>query len=167
MTTTDERVLCPSMSQQLAQYLALHGVQGKDLQVFALSCISCKDSSSGGAVTKEKTLVLVMEGSVLVVGLLVTRYPAASPPLVYVDKLDSSGHLVSRGSPSLASLVVRGLLETYRGHSRVHVFARAQPQFLFPLSASNPNKHILEVALFAFIQGIFPSDSYLRRNDDW
>ena len=24
----DERVLCPSMSQQLAQYLALHGVQG-------------------------------------------------------------------------------------------------------------------------------------------
>jgi hypothetical protein len=28
MTTTDERVLCPSMSQQLAQYLALHGVQG-------------------------------------------------------------------------------------------------------------------------------------------
>jgi hypothetical protein len=146
MTTDPEAVTEEaSLSHHLAAYLALHGITGS-LEVFSLTS-EVSDEDKG--VSKEKTLVLVKQENVIVLGILVTKYPTFQPPLVYVDKLDSSGYLSFKSSPSgtsLSTLAVRGLLETFKG-SRVHVFARAQPQFLFPLSASNPQKHILEVRM--------------------
>ncbi|KAK9728191.1 hypothetical protein K7432_001246 [Basidiobolus ranarum] len=78
---------------------------------------------------------------------------------IYIDKLDSSGYgvfperksVVTEGRLTVARALVQGYLnyceKEYLGTSKeeifLHVFARAQPQYLFAESAKNPKKQIL------------------------
>ncbi|KAI8618595.1 histone acetylation protein-domain-containing protein [Chytriomyces sp. MP71] len=67
---------------------------------------------------------------------------------VYVEKADSSGFASKSESASVSPLirVLHSYLNTQQkifNKVAVHVFARAQPQYLFPNSASNPKKHVL------------------------
>ncbi|KAJ3224174.1 hypothetical protein HDU81_008716 [Chytriomyces hyalinus] len=88
--------------------------------------------------------------------LLLCEYAASKdglPIRVYVEKADSSGvHAPtpqSQGHQTRISPLAHALsnclaiLATQCPSLSVHVFARPQPQYLFPNSASNTNKHIL------------------------
>ncbi|KAJ3267155.1 hypothetical protein HDU77_005358 [Chytriomyces hyalinus] len=86
--------------------------------------------------------------------LLLCEYAASKdglPIRVYVEKADSSGvgplpqeHPHSRISPLAHALSnCLATLATQCSSLSVHVFARPQPQYLFPNSASNTNKRIL------------------------
>ncbi|KAM0749684.1 hypothetical protein T439DRAFT_326562 [Meredithblackwellia eburnea MCA 4105] len=75
--------------------------------------------------------------------------PHSSTSLVYVSKVDSSGLAFSSPSPakSIASSFIAYHLQ-HPPHSatrvRVHVFARAQGQYLFPGSVENKQKRVLD-----------------------
>ncbi|KAI8831940.1 histone acetylation protein-domain-containing protein [Chytriomyces cf. hyalinus JEL632] len=86
--------------------------------------------------------------------LLLSEYAASKdglPIRVYVEKADSSGvgqlpqgHPHSRISPLAHALSnCLATLAAQCSSLSVHVFARPQPQYLFPNSASNTNKRIL------------------------
>ncbi|KAL8280527.1 hypothetical protein RQP46_007175 [Phenoliferia psychrophenolica] len=75
--------------------------------------------------------------------------PATSTSLVYVSKVDTSG--LGCSSPSPTRTLVAAFIEHALRHPphattrvRVHVFARAQGQYLFPGSIENPEKHVLD-----------------------
>ncbi|ORZ20733.1 histone H3-K56 acetyltransferase [Absidia repens] len=69
-----------------------------------------------------------------------------TPPLrrtIYISKIDTTGSILARG-------VTRRLVQAYVasqqqqvGPCSIHVFARAQPQYLFPHSANDPSKRVL------------------------
>jgi hypothetical protein len=58
---------------------------------------------------------------------------------VYVEKIDSS----SSSNKGLYSAIVQGVLNSF--NKRIHIFARAQPQLLFPNSKNNSQKNIQTV----------------------
>ncbi|KAI8055364.1 histone acetylation protein-domain-containing protein [Syncephalis plumigaleata] len=73
----------------------------------------------------------------------------------YIEKVDTTGYasssLTERGRPSIAAAMVLGIMDyaqalgdQLRQTIHVHVFARAQPQYLFANSATNPTKHPLD-----------------------
>jgi hypothetical protein len=109
---------------------------------------------------KRSILVLVEQQGVLVLALALSLYEPTAPEgtaTLYIDKLDSSGFLDkhSQASASLPRCVLECLLSAIlasmnKESLRLHVFARAQPQFLFPLSAKNPQKHVLGVGIAFF-----------------
>ena len=75
--------------------------------------------------------------------------PSTSSAIIYVSKVDSTGQTI-RPSPTPA--LVTALLRYYVSpatrplpakHVWIHVFARAQKQYLFPNSSEHPNKHVL------------------------
>ncbi|ORX58871.1 hypothetical protein DM01DRAFT_1333489 [Hesseltinella vesiculosa] len=59
---------------------------------------------------------------------------------VYVSKIDTSGSPLSRG---VAKRLVIAYLTSLPPSTKIHVFARAQPQYLFAKSARHPDKHVL------------------------
>ncbi|KAF9468551.1 DUF1714 domain-containing protein [Collybia nuda] len=74
---------------------------------------------------------------------------ATSCAILYVSKVDSTGQ---GAVPSPTSTVVRSLLAFYANpatrpvaadHLWIHLFARAQAQYLFPNSSEHPGKHPL------------------------
>ena len=121
-------------SDKIAQDLESHGFS--DLQIAGLSC-KLKDTV--------RTLVLVSQKDVYCLGLLSTHYTLQGRTVVYIDKLDTSGYYQKTScARSLPHCLVQSYLQTL-GTCRLHVFARAQPQFLFHESAKNPLKHVLSV----------------------
>ncbi|KAJ2730019.1 hypothetical protein IW152_005414 [Coemansia sp. BCRC 34962] len=109
-----------------------------------------------------RTLVFVSQGGCLVAGLEAHEFTTlrieaqgARPPRTCVavdcciEKLDSSGELVGR--MPVARALVAGYLRSLHRYSvalnvpsvGVHVFARAQPEYLFARSKDNPGKRIL------------------------
>lgn len=75
--------------------------------------------------------------------------PATSTSLVYVSKVDTTGLSTTAISPTrtlVGSFLQFHLL--YPPHAtnrvRIHVFASAQPQYLFPGSIENTTKHVLD-----------------------
>lgn len=82
--------------------------------------------------------------------------------LVYLEKIDSTGYgnlpsisSTPKATTTLARALVHGYLDFARSglvnakdssHHRVlvHIFGRAQPQYLFPESARNSSKHVLD-----------------------
>ncbi|GAA5982739.1 hypothetical protein JCM10908_006766 [Rhodotorula pacifica] len=91
-----------------------------------------------------------------VVGIEAALYtiPATGTALVYISKVDTTG-LSSPSSPSSAPSPTRPLVSAFLSyflqhppHSttrvRIHIFARAQSQYLFPGSVDNKAKKILD-----------------------
>lgn len=74
--------------------------------------------------------------------------PSTSTTLLYISKIDTSG---LSSSPSAARTLVSSFLSFHLLHPphgttrlRVHVFARAQGQYLFPGSVDNKEKRVLD-----------------------
>ncbi|KAJ2741042.1 hypothetical protein GGI20_005459 [Coemansia sp. BCRC 34301] len=109
-----------------------------------------------------RALVLVLQGGCLVAGLEVHEFTTlrieaqgAQPPQTCVavdcciEKLDTSGELAGR--MPLARALVAGYLKSLHRYSaalnvpaaKIHLFARAQPEYLFANSKDNPRKRIL------------------------
>lgn len=156
--------VCDGISEGIARSLGHNGWGPCGLQVHAVltvpvSVALIQPGPKGHH--KRRLLVLVEQDGIAVLALALSLYePLASespPPgeqvTAYIDKLDSSGFLerAKDASVSLSRSVLEGLVEALLAiysRLRLHVFARAQPQFLFPLSAKNPEKRILGVLLF-------------------
>jgi regulator of Ty1 transposition protein 109 len=66
--------------------------------------------------------------------------PGRGQSLLYISKVDTTG---LSSSPSPARAITTTFLRHFP-HSRVHIFARAQSQYLFPGSADNKRKRILD-----------------------
>ncbi|KAL1950772.1 hypothetical protein VTO73DRAFT_5896 [Trametes versicolor] len=102
-----------------------------------------------------RVLVTALEASVY-------NIPATSCGVLYVSKVDSSGHAAA---PSPTAALVRAFLLYYADpatrpiavrHLWVQLFARAQGQYLFPNSADYPGKRPLsDVKLCAWWRRIF------------
>ena len=74
--------------------------------------------------------------------------PSTSSAILYISKVDSSGQADIRPNPTRA--LVTAFLEYYSSPNNrpapnlwIHVFARAQNQYLFPNSAEHPGKRVL------------------------
>jgi regulator of Ty1 transposition protein 109 len=92
---------------------------------------------------------------VIVFGIEVLIYSTAYLTTIFVSKADSTGYLhllnLPKGSPSplkeISSAFVAYLIEARRRlgiKSVISLFARAQDQYLFPGSAENSGKHVLD-----------------------
>ncbi|KAG5513734.1 hypothetical protein PMAC_000772 [Pneumocystis sp. 'macacae'] len=75
---------------------------------------------------------------------------ASDTTIFYVTKADSTGFFNKNHTPSpfkpATSAFLSYLLKRFSKKgipSRISLFARSQPQYLFPLSCSNPYKHVL------------------------
>ncbi|KAH8108729.1 histone acetylation protein-domain-containing protein [Phellopilus nigrolimitatus] len=114
------------------------------------------DGGGGGAA---RVLVSAIEAAVFAV-------PATRTAVLYVAKVDSTGQGAAgaaAGAPTAA--LVRALLAHYLDPATrpvraarvwVHVFARAQAQYLFPNSAEHPRKRVLgDVQLCAWWARLF------------
>ncbi|KAJ1987945.1 hypothetical protein GGI04_006105, partial [Coemansia thaxteri] len=109
-----------------------------------------------------RILVFVLQNGCLAAGLEAHEFTAlrieaqsAQPPRTHVavdcciEKLDTSGELACR--MPLARAMVAGYLRSLHRYSAaldipvvgVHLFARAQPEYLFAKSQQNPRKRIL------------------------
>lgn len=91
-------------------------------------------------------LISVLDASTsetFVFGLCANRYTTTSKTLHYIEKIDTT-----TPPPSLARALVRGYV-AYALHASathetsIHIFARPQPQYLFPKSAENVAKRRL------------------------
>lgn len=92
----------------------------------------------------------------------VYNIPATSSAVIYISKVDSTGQGVQ---PSPTARLVRALLTYYiepatrpfaAQHIWVHLFARAQNQYLFPNSGEHAGKRVLsDVRLCAWWKRIF------------
>ncbi|GAA5879058.1 hypothetical protein JCM1840_003857 [Sporobolomyces johnsonii] len=90
--------------------------------------------------------------SVPVVGIEASIYtiPSTSTSLLYISKVDTTG-LSPSSSPSPTRTLVASFLSYHLLHPphgterlRIHVFARAQGQYLFPGSVENKSKRVLD-----------------------
>lgn len=99
-----------------------------------------------------EVLVTASEAGVPVYGLEAGVYTVASSKvaLVYVSKVDTTGLLDAKGHPSPAATLTTAFIAHALAHPphgctsvRIHIFARAQDQYLFPGSISNAGKRRL------------------------
>jgi regulator of Ty1 transposition protein 109 len=92
---------------------------------------------------------------VMVLGVEIYIFMTAFSTIFFVSKADSTGYLhllgLSKGTPSpireVTSTFITHLLQHRRRkdiQSVVSLFARAQPQYLFPGSVENSGKHVLD-----------------------
>lgn len=79
--------------------------------------------------TASHHLVCVCEGDVLIYAIEGIYYPSHS--LLYISKVDSTGY---NASPSPARMITSAYLRIASPGLRVHVFARSQQAYIFPLS---------------------------------
>lgn len=110
---------------------------------------SLNDAPAGGAdpgSLSNRTLVLALE---------VFIFTTAYSTILFVSKADSTGYLghlgLRRGTPSPIREVTNAFIAFLVEHRRrkgiqivVSLFARAQSQYLFPGSADNSGKHVLD-----------------------
>ncbi|KAF8250607.1 DUF1714-domain-containing protein [Wilcoxina mikolae CBS 423.85] len=123
-------------------------------------------SKRPAATTLESHFIAISHENVLAfaIELLVYTLVASGERIIFISKADSSGYLPSSAASytpahapesrvsllrNVATTAVRVILESARATNptskiTVSLFARSQTQYLFPNSASNTTKHILE-----------------------
>lgn len=69
---------------------------------------------------------------------------SGSPCTIYVSKVDTTGCHERSSSPiaGLALGILRYLINAQNGKVQLQLFAKSQPQYLFPFSSQNGNKHV-------------------------
>ncbi|KAJ1891135.1 hypothetical protein LPJ66_007089 [Kickxella alabastrina] len=124
-----------------------------------------------------RTLIFVSQGECLVAGLEAHEFTSISIQVssaqntsssvavdVCIEKVDTSGELSIR--MPLVSALIAGYMRSLRRYRAplgidavgVHLFARAQPEYLFAKSQGNPGKRILDdLALIKWWQGTLQS----------
>ncbi|PIA17547.1 hypothetical protein COEREDRAFT_14665 [Coemansia reversa NRRL 1564] len=139
-------------------------VDTADSSVESLTPHNCKHSHFHAENTlSRRVLVLVSQGDCLVAGLETREFVTLLVEIdgarvarervsvdACIEKLDTSGMLSSR--MPLARQMVAGYLCSLQKYRKaldvstvgVHLFARAQHEYLFAKSQENPNKHILD-----------------------
>ncbi|ORY78991.1 histone acetylation protein-domain-containing protein [Protomyces lactucae-debilis] len=92
----------------------------------------------------ETQFLTVYEADLLILALEVLVYKAENLTTVYISKADSTGcHSKGVSLSTLALCFLKQLLAQQIGKVRLVLFARSQPQYLFPGSSENEGKHLL------------------------
>ncbi|KAH8556705.1 histone H3-K56 acetyltransferase [Umbelopsis sp. PMI_123] len=120
---------------------------------FATQPVLCKypiELSGGGTFSQSSMihrLILIAhqttgtESPAFVCGMEVMEYKEKTtdqtPSLAYISKVDTTGY---KAPAPITSLLVKSYLATH-SNCTTHIFARAQPQYLFHRSVENPSKH--------------------------
>ncbi|GAB5591258.1 hypothetical protein Unana1_06158 [Umbelopsis nana] len=87
-----------------------------------------------------------------------------NPSLAYVSKIDTTGY---KAPAPLTSILVKTYLPSL-SDCTVHIFARAQPQYLFPQSVKNTNKRIqTDRGLIAWWLRAITDAPFVTKLDAW
>lgn len=91
-------------------------------------------------------LLLAVEGGFLIYAAEIIVYLTPRLSTIYVSKVDSTGcHAPAHSTISeLTVSFLQYLTGLYKNDIRFTLFARSQPQYIFPCSSQNTNKHILD-----------------------
>lgn len=100
--------------------------------------------SATGGTTCQHHLLLLSCSQKFIYGLeiLIYRFPQ-STPIIYVSKADTTGYAPSSITRAITTAFLQYLLRSIGG-GVVQLFARSQPQYIFPASATNGKKRILD-----------------------
>ena len=150
-----QRICCPNAALQL---LPLRSTETKA----KLSTLSILPKTR--CIQAISHCFIVLQSNMLVAGLVVSEYYLEpiddhnqdrnrSQVIIYIEKVDTSGHTLNSarpGQPSVASCLVLGYLDyvfqtiiNQTSHILVYTFAKAKPQYIFPNSAQSPSKQVL------------------------
>ena len=116
------------MGERVGVYLKEWGFT--NLSVYSFSTLG--SLSSGKKYEREISVFVEREGEFL---FAMTCFEYSD--LLYIEKIDST----KSAEKCLYSSIVLAVVKCF--NKRIHVFARAQPQLLFPESSNNPQKKIL------------------------
>jgi Histone acetylation protein len=147
---------------------------------FATKPVICKypiELSSGSTFSQSSMIhriILIAHGSTslespaFVCGMEVMEYKEKStdhgPSLVYISKVDTSGY---KAPAPITSLMMKTYLSTH-SNCTTHIFARAQPQYLFHRSVENPSKRAQsDRGLIAWWLRVITDTSFLTKLDAW
>lgn len=119
------------MFDSLATFLEENGFH--DMELYSLYSFP---SEPMGLLSESS--IFLLKNDIFVFGMTFFTY---DHDVIYIEKLDSSGFY---SEPGLCTTVVQGVLKEFSGKT-VHIFARAQPQLLFPESVKNQDKKIKSV----------------------
>ena len=99
---------------------------------------------STGGTTCQHHLLLISYSQKFIYGLeiLIYRSPQ-STPIIYVSKADTTGYAPSSITRAITTAFLQYLLRR-TGGGTIQLFARSQPQYIFPASATNGKKRILD-----------------------
>lgn len=116
--------------------------KGLQLQYYHLQAPSAADAK----LRHVQHLLLVVQSEYLVYAAEIIVYLEPSLSTIYVSKVDSTGcHGSARTLISNTTIAfLQYLVGLYENKVRLTLFARSQPQYIFPCSSQNKNKHILD-----------------------
>lgn len=126
---------------ELKQILERNIALGGQIEIFYFSTVS---RAKGSRVTSHLFVVLQTKRVIFAIEILV--YPRKSLSLLYVSKVDTTG-CHDRSSSLISDLTyscLEFLVSSQEGPVRLSLFAKSQPQYIFPYSSQNPGKHILD-----------------------
>jgi regulator of Ty1 transposition protein 109 len=102
-----------------------------------------KSSKSPSHTTCQHHLLLLSYESTFIYAIEVLIYRSKAPPIIYVSKADTTGYGPASITRQVTTAFLSYLLQ-YCGGGTIQLFARSQPQYIFPCSATNGKKHILD-----------------------
>ena len=100
-------------------------------------------SKSSASTTCQHHLLLLSYESKFIYALEILIYRSQSSPIIYISKADTTGFAPSSITRPITTAFLRYLLQL-TGGGIIQLFARSQPQYIFPCSATNGKKHILD-----------------------
>ena len=124
-------------------YLLSPPAKHNSLYILQRSPKSPSKSKSSSSTSCEHHLLLLSYESKFILGLEILIYRSTSPPIIFVSKADTTGYAPSSITRPITIAFLRYLLH-YTGGGTVQLFARSQAQYIFPASATNGKKHVLD-----------------------
>jgi len=103
-----------------------------------------KSPSKASSTTCQHHLLLLSYEAKFIYAIEVLIYKTPdSRPIIYVSKADTTGYAPVSISRPVTTAFLEYLVNV-TGGGNIQLFARSQPQYIFPFSASNGRKHVLD-----------------------
>jgi hypothetical protein len=101
-------------------------------------------TTTASQTTCQHHLLLVSHQSKFIYALEVLIYSQpSSQPIIYISKADTTGYAPKSISRPITTAFLEYIL-SITGGGKIQLFARSQPQYIFPFSATNGHKRILD-----------------------
>lgn len=115
---------------------------GCTLNLHVFQCESLKESYK-----VSKHLIVAVQNAQIIYAMELFLYHQKSLTTIYVSKVDTTGcHDRSQKSPAsgITLVCLAMLMQQHKSPLRISLFARSQPQYIFPCSSQNAGKHVLD-----------------------
>lgn len=135
---TDSIVSMVGLSHALAGLLPI----GCELSLYSFQC----GESTKEKCTITKQFLVAVQDACIIYAIEIYIYVQESLTTLYVAKVDTTGCHQSTPNSPVSSVTYTFLLHLVRQQQRrvrLTLFARSQPQYIFPCSSQNAGKHIL------------------------